>query len=59
MKQQRLPLRRDKPALNKLADEADAKNLAVAQCMIDNPLAYQGIQLQWAERVMAKSKQKV
>lgn len=59
MIQQRLPLKREKPALNKLAAQADETNVAVAKCMIENPVAYQGIQLEWAERVLAKSKQKV
>ncbi len=45
--------------MNKLVAKTDETNAAIARQMLDNPIAYQGIQLVWAERVLAKSKREI
>jgi hypothetical protein len=56
--QQRL-FKREKPNLLKQAAKAESSNVVLARVILASPDRYAGLQLQWAERVLAKVKQKV
>lgn len=58
MSQQRL-FKRDKPTLLAKGKEADSSNVALARVILSDPVKYAGLQVVWAELVLAKVKQKV
>jgi hypothetical protein len=56
MNQLRLPIKRDKPTLPAQGKQADAGNLEAARIILSDRVKYAGIQVEWAERVMQRSK---
>lgn len=58
MKQGRL-FKRDKPTLPAKGKEADSSNVALARVILADPVKYDGLQLVWAKRVIAKADNRV
>jgi len=54
VKQQRLPLKREKPALPAQQKSANEANLGTAKIILERPDKYAGLQVEWAESIVRK-----
>ncbi|MES2393499.1 MAG: hypothetical protein V4555_17820 [Acidobacteriota bacterium] len=53
--QQRLPFKREKPPLPAQRKAQDEANLITARIILEKPQFYAGLQVEWANRIIAKA----